>query len=286
MKNAYSTGSRDLGITVLTMASLLICCAQAQTTQPAAGKLQQAQKATDIEDAIASVKNGVFTFNDIEVIAAAPADARMAALPVLESQFGSSTEVVDKERIAGALLRLGDKNGTYWTFLAAKAGAAADDDAPFFLDLNQNGQVSATLAPDFLRWAADRHIPTSDAFNLVEYMDPSAIDILGYTQDQRAIPILRRALSSPNFFVEASAAKGLANIHDVDSVPLIIGACSRAPAEMAARIALPLAYFDEKEAQRAVELYVPTEEAANARRARSEGLTAYGTGSRPKRSGP
>jgi len=55
--------------------------------------------------------------------------------------------------------------------------------------------------------------------------------------------VLRRGLLSPNYQIEIIAALGLADFGDKGSIPLIIEACSKAPAEAAAVIAEALVYF-------------------------------------------
>ncbi|MGC2620245.1 MAG: HEAT repeat domain-containing protein [Acidobacteriaceae bacterium] len=229
-----------------------------------------------MEDAIDAVKSGIFTLSDIEAISAASQGEKGAAVSMLKAQFLSSEDISLKGRIASSLVRLGEKDESYWKFLVTQAIPAADNDAPFLLEVDQNG--STNLAPGFLQWAADHNISVDHAIELEAGLDPAAIDHLGYSRDERAVPILRRALSSPNFYVEMAASRSLANIHDSGSIPLITAACSKAPAWAATQIALPLVYFDDKDAQRAVTLYVPNERAVDARKARSEGITEYSTG--------
>jgi hypothetical protein len=67
------------------------------------------------------------------------------------------------------------------------------------------------------------------------------------------------------------AALGLAEIQDKASIPLIIEACKRAPAEAAAVMAESLVYFDDAEAQRAVDTYIPKDAAKVFREARAQG---------------
>ena len=66
-------------------------------------------------------------------------------------------------------------------------------------------------------------------------------------------------------------ARLLAEIQDKDSIPLIIEACKRAPAAAAAVIAESLVYFDDTEAQRAVDMYVPKDRAKIIREAKAQG---------------
>jgi hypothetical protein len=71
--------------------------------------------------------------------------------------------------------------------------------------------------------------------------------------------------------IEALAAEGLAEPQDVSSVPLIVQACGKASAEQAQIIARSLVYFDDPEAQRAVDKYVSKDAAKIHREARAQG---------------
>jgi hypothetical protein len=69
--------------------------------------------------------------------------------------------------------------------------------------------------------------------------------------------------------IEIFAAMGLAEIGDKESIPLIIDASKRAPAEPAAAIAESLVYFDDISAQSAVDQLVPKDRAKLVRDARA-----------------
>jgi len=100
---------------------------------------------------------------------------------------------------------------------------------------------------------------------------PGKVAFLGWSRDPRAIPLLRQALLSPNYQIEIAAALGLAEIGDKDSIPFIIEACKRAPAEPAAAIAQALVYFDDNVAQSAVDQYIPKDVAKIYRDATAHG---------------
>ena len=97
--------------------------------------------------------------------------------------------------------------------------------------------------------------------------------MLAWSADPRAIPFFRKGLLSSNYMVEILAALGSAEIGDKDSIPLIMDACSRAPAEAAATIAQSLIYFDSAEAQSAVNKYIPKDIAKIYREGRAQGKT-------------
>jgi hypothetical protein len=67
------------------------------------------------------------------------------------------------------------------------------------------------------------------------------------------------------------AASGPALIHDRESIPLIVEACRKAPADEAALIGRALMYFDDTDAQRAVDVYVPKPMAEAYRDGRADG---------------
>jgi PBS lyase HEAT-like repeat len=71
--------------------------------------------------------------------------------------------------------------------------------------------------------------------------------------------------------IEIAAAEGLAELQDKESIPLIIQACERAPAEAAGVIAQSLVYFDDPEAQGAVDRYIPKDRSKILREARAQG---------------
>jgi HEAT repeat protein len=84
---------------------------------------------------------------------------------------------------------------------------------------------------------------------------------LASTGDRRAVPLLRQGLLSPNHQIEYAAAVGLAELQDKDSIPFILEACKIAPEAVAPAIGESLVYFDDPEAQKAVDRYVPKERA-------------------------
>jgi hypothetical protein len=72
------------------------------------------------------------------------------------------------------------------------------------------------------------------------------------------------------------AAKGLAQIQDKNSIPLIIAACQGAPTGYASEIAKSLIWFDDPRAQTAVDTYMPKEHAKIWRDTRARGMGVFG----------
>jgi hypothetical protein len=227
----------------------------------------------NVQVALANIRSGTFTFDDIETLFEAKS---IDAIPTLENQFESSQDSATKSRVATALVKLGDSNDRYWQFLIEQATPAIADDAPFFLKTDENGKLLDEKSPEFSQWAKDNHISSDEEIKNQLYSYPGAVLDLGATGDKRSIPYLRRALLSPNFLTQISAAQGLAGVQDEDSVRLIIDACQKDSAEIAAKIAVSLVYFDDDEAHKAVDLYVPKAISIEARKGRAAGGTPFG----------
>jgi hypothetical protein len=253
---------------------VLVCCALpavstfGQTDQAQAGKrIYEADKA-NVADAIAKVKSGDFAGVHVDLIGRAGA---VEAIPILKEQFMRVEDPLDKAKIAQVLIKLGDKDDTYWDFLVKLATPALESDAPDFMNFDSQGKSSPGPSPEFVAWVKAHNLPHASAGEDSVYVLPGKVGLLGLTVDPRAIPLLRRGLSSPNHMIEIMAALGLAELQDKDSIPLIIESCKRAPAEAAAVIAESLVYFDDAEAQRAVDTYIPEDAAKIFREAKVQG---------------
>jgi HEAT repeat protein len=254
--------------------ALLASVAWLQDLWPQSKNTSSPSDAASVSTAIASVKSGRFYPADLEIIAEARA---VAAIPTLEDQFSRTEDLSAREKIANVLVRLGDKNEGYWNFIVKQARNAVDNDAPSVLHYDEHGSVSDPPSREFVEWATAHHLPMQQAMADQLEVYPGAIFDLGTTGDSRAIPLLRRALKSQNLLIESEAALGLAKIKDKTSIHLIIEACKRAPAaDVAMTIALSLIYFDDAEAQRAVERYVPKDVAVESRKARAAGQGPFG----------
>jgi hypothetical protein len=232
----------------------------------------------NVPEAIARVKSGDFFAVDVEMIAEFHA---VEAVPVLEAQFARTQDPqpgqiapLDKEHIASGLVRLGDQDPAYWDFLMKSATAAVESDVsdPFLYDAQ--GKASSANSAELATWAKALNFSLTDAGQEALFRT-IAVSYLAMTGDPRATPLLRQALLARNFMIANQAALGLAMIGDKDSIPLIIEACKRAPAEGAAEIALSLVYFDDSQAQNAVDKYIPADRAKIYREARAAGKTPF-----------
>jgi len=256
---------------------LLICCAflvsstYGQTDQAQPRRISGTDKAS-VAKAIAKVKSGDFLGEDLDLVRRARA---VEAIPDLEAQFARTQDPQDKANIAGTLVWLGDKDTSYWDFLVKLVAPVLESDAPDFVSYDAQGKSLPGPSPEFVAWAKAHNVPPNGpAGNAAEnavYWFPGKVAVLGSTGDPRSIPLLRQALSSSNHMVEIVAAQALAELQDKESIPTIIEACKRAPAEAAELIADSLVYFDDPDAQNAVDRYVPKDRAKILRDAKAQG---------------
>lgn len=257
----------------LLLASVAVFTCIAQQTPTQSQKLSYAADPASLPIAISKVEKGQFVLVDVEIIAERHA---VQAIPLLETQFEQSKDLDTKAKIANALVRLGKKDGPYWDFLAERAHKVLQDPPPMPFEYDADGKtVPQKPSKRLTDWAKNHDLSIEEAFEKATFGAPGDILEIGSSDDRRAIPILRDALASQNHFIEAQAARGLAELHDIESVPAIIRACENAPHEAAALIAQPLVYFDDPNAQRAVDTYVPKNIAQALREARLHGKTPY-----------
>ena len=179
------------------------------------------------------------------------------AIPVLEAQFNAADDPLLKRAVASALVRLGDRQQSYWDFLAVKANAAIDSDAPNISEFDSEGKfIRGRFSKRFLEWAKAHQVEPNAAAEAQLYEVPGEVLYLAITGDPRGLTILRRGLLNQNFVIQSASARGLALLRDKDSIPLIIDACERAPAEVAVVIAVALVFFDDVRALNAASKFI------------------------------
>jgi HEAT repeat protein len=254
------------------LCALLVGSSSAQTAKTQPGTRPYEADRAAVADAIAKVKSGNFVGVDVDTIGRGGV---VQAIPVLKEQFTRSQDPLVKATIARVLIRLGDKDETYWDYLVKLATPALESDAPDFMNFDPQAKTGAGPSPEFIAWAKAHNVPPNGpegtAAEDAVYWFPGKVMVLGLTGDRRAIPLLRQALLSPNHMIEIAAANGLAEIQDKDSIPFIIEACKRAPAAAAGLIVESLIYFDDAEARSAVDTYMPKDRAKILREARAQG---------------
>jgi hypothetical protein len=234
--------------------ALLTGVAYGQAEQDQPQKLAYGADMANVPNAITKVKSGEFSGVHVDLIARAGA---LEAIPVLKEQFARVQDPLLKAKIAAALVRLGDKDDTYWDFLVKLATPGLESDAPDFMRRDSQGKSLPGPSPEFEAWVKAHNLDPAGLGEDSFYVLPGKVAFLGWSRDPRAIPLLRQALLSPNYQIEIAAALGLAEIGDKDSIPFIVEACKRAPAEAAAAIAQALVYIV---AQSAVDQYIPRTE--------------------------
>jgi hypothetical protein len=241
---------------------------------PCAIYAQTAPTQTELDTALARVNSGdVVSARDVVVLANAGA---VQAIPALEKQFGRATDVDTKTSIASGLVKLGDKNDTYWNYLLEQATLAVDSNVPDVTFSYSQAKMVMGGTPELKGWAEAHNLSMEKAVEDAIYDFPGKLLELGVAGDRRGIPLLRRALLGHNYLMVSWAAKGLALIHDKESIPLIIAACQRAPAGYDALVAGALVYFDDPQAQSAVDIFMPKEMAKMARDGRAQGMGVFG----------
>jgi hypothetical protein len=239
--------------------------AHAQTTQNIPSELDNAL-------ATANSKSDVVSARDVVVIADAGA---VQAIPALEEQFKRATDVDTKVSIASGLVRLKDRNDTYWNFLLEQATLAVDSNIPDSNFSESEGKMMITT-PELQTWADTHNVSFNTAYHYARFDISGKVLQLATTGDPRGIPLLQRALQSRNYLIVSFAAKGLAQIQDKQSIPLIIAAAQKAPTGYNSLIAESLVYFDDARAQSAVDTYMPKDRAKMYRELRANGMGVFG----------
>jgi hypothetical protein len=243
------------------------------TLLPRAMYGQPTESQSELESSIARLKPGDLGPRDIVVLADAGV---VQAIPVLEAQFGRATDLDTKAQIASGLVKLKDRDDTYWNFLLEQATLAVDSNVPDDAFSESQGKTMSPGTPELQEWAHTHNVSLEKAAEHARYDIPGEVLLLGQTGDPRGVPLLRRALQAHNHLMVAMAAKGLALIQDKESIPLIIAAAHRAPEGYNSLIAESLVYFDDPQAQSAVDTYMSKEKAKIAREARAQGRGAFG----------
>lgn len=214
------------------------------------------------------LKNGDFQLADLEVIALFK-DSAMTSL--LEARFAEASDPLIKGKIANVLVRLHDPDEIYWMYLEKRAQDVLSSDPPNPFEFDANGKAVEKPSAGVAEWANSHKLQPGEAFEDLIFRQPTVIFFVATANDSRGLQLLRKALSARNFWIKIAAAEGLAELQDRDSIPMIIDACSRSPREEAQVLARALVYFDDANAQRAVDKFVPAETAKELREERAHG---------------
>lgn len=249
------------------IAALLGRTASGQEVQSQAEKLAYGVDRANVPDAIAKVRSGEFGAIHVDLIVRAGA---VKAIPVLKEQFALVQDPLLRAKIAAGLVRLGNTDNIYWDFLVKYAKPAVESDFPGFSSNGSQGKAPAEASPEFQAWLKAHNLTPKEVEEVSQF--PVRLVLLGWSRDPRAVPFLHQALSSPNPITQIIAATGLAEVGDKSSIPWIIDACRKSPANAEA-IAQALVYFDDNEAQNAVDEFIPKDIAKIYRDAKAHGKT-------------
>jgi hypothetical protein len=227
---------------------------------------------SELDIALTRAKSGNADARDVVVIANA---GLIQAIPDLEKQFSHATDIDTKVSLASGLVRLRDQDDTYWNYLLEQATLAVDSNIPDS-NFSQSEAKMMIVTPELQAWADSHKVSFETAFQYARVDIPGKILRLGTTGDSRGIPLLRRALQARNYLMASWAAKGLAVLQDKESIPLIIAAVQKAPTGYNSLIAESLVYFDDAQAQSAVDTYLEKDRAKMNREEKSRGRGVFG----------
>jgi hypothetical protein len=180
------------------------------------------------------------------------------AVPIMREKFSAliirdknneempSDDLLDKLALASALVRLGARDDQFIKLLLEQGAAAADSDAPWPLVFDSKGKViKGQMSPALVKWAESRKFHPGSVTGNQTYGVQLRLMPLTRIVEPRALPILRRALKSQNYYVQYLAAEGLAALGDKESIPSILDNWKKMPPELAEFAANILVYFDD-----------------------------------------
>jgi len=150
-----------------------------------------------------------------------PAEERI--VKALRSSFEQREAKEEKQWLAVALLRMGDRVAGPYEFLAAYAQQAIDDRAPIFQKYDASGRaVRGQFSDEFEAWCLANHLDARAvaARQIGEY--PDDVQYLAEATDVRARDLLRRGLESPNPGVVMYCIQGLGRLQDMEALTLIV----------------------------------------------------------------
>jgi hypothetical protein len=176
-------------------------------------------------------------------------------IPLLEELFAENRDAEIRERIASTLFGLGVHDDLYWNFLVEQAMPTIESDAPFETGCEGSECVGGQPAR-FVAWVNAHNIAPDSAAAAISG-NWQHVALLAASMDARAIPLLRRALHSPNESVASEAARGLAQFHDSDAIAEIVAVCRQARPFQARVLAGALQLFGTPEADRAAQEFLP-----------------------------
>lgn len=204
---------------VLTLSSASLKAQRGGTATPQANALTSA---------IQSVQSNDYAPYDLQVIA----DHHFqAAIPLLRQRFSEAKDDELKGKLAVVLLELGDSahKEDYFRYLQNSAKPAVDSDEPWPYAFGPDGSDTKVSSPAFLDWVRRNHTTTDASEKKAFFTDPMRVALLSGCPDVRAVPLLLRALHSPNYILRAQASEGLFRLEGKDAAPAILSAAAATP---------------------------------------------------------
>jgi hypothetical protein len=190
-----SSGERQLRPVMCKSLRAFACCllfgvasAQDRITPERQAQLEKRYGFT-VRDALAKLKSGEFFGVHLTLIGEVGA---VEAIPDLEKQFASIgadkrdpvEQELDKMKIAQVLVRLRDKNDTYWDYLVHELTPVIESDAPSAMSFDREGKSvrHSAPSPEFAAWAKAHNLdPDQEAANAI-YLNPGKIMLLAGTE--------------------------------------------------------------------------------------------------------
>jgi hypothetical protein len=201
-----------------------------------------------IEALIAGLREPTLLRSVVWKLEGAAAEERI--VPALHSAFDDREGKEEKQWIAVALLRMGDRHPGIYQFLAQYAREAIEDRTPYFQTPGVRGQFS----PEFEAWClANQADPRAVAARQLGD-HPDAVRYLAEATDIRARDLLRQGLESPNPGVVMYSIQGLARLQDTDALPQIAVTTQKIGSF---NVVMELAWYGSREAYALMERLEP-----------------------------
>lgn len=175
--------------------------------------------------------------------------------PALRNAFCRETQLMRRQYLAAALVRLRDPEPQYFTYLAGWARDAVASNIPYSSEVSSGRPAIAGIevSSELAVWAESHNLSFSDTLRAAVMELPAAVEALGEAADARSLPILIRGLSSPNSSIVRTSAFGLARLHDNIAVEPVVRACGALNGTERPLAAKALLYFNSSAAQRAAD---------------------------------
>jgi len=185
-----------------------------------------------------------------------PPDPRI--IPALEAAFADKGAKEEKQKIASSLIRLGDRSGVYFEFLAAYVRLAIADRSPLFLEYDEHGRsIRGAISAEFENWCALNHKDQSEIIGRQLYGYPSDVLNLAQANDTRAVDLFQEALDSPYPGVIGFAVQGLGRLNAVSAIQRISDSVDRLHAGDRSVVASQLPWFAGGQAEQLLQRLVP-----------------------------